>query len=318
MTYDVVTLGEAMLRLWVPPGESLEDAPSLRVSVAGAEANVAAAGARMGLATAWISRLPASPLGRRAAGALRALGVDVSYVTWDPTRRMGTYYVELSAPPRPIHVIYDRASSAASAMTVDHVPWDVVTSSRSLHLSGITPALSPTCREVSTRAVTMAREAGVLVSIDVNYRARLWDVAEAAAVVGELCRDADLVIVTAEDARDLWGVDGDVDTVLARLRERLEARRVVLTMGGDGAAWIDGETSGAAPGLTTSAIDRIGAGDAFAAGVLVGVLGDDLSSGVAKGTAMAALTMGTYGDHFLGDPGEVDQLLSGHPRQVDR
>ncbi len=104
MSYDLVTLGEAMLRLWVPAGQRLEDAPAYNVTVAGAEANVAIAVARAGLSVAWLSRLPASPLGRRAAREIAGHGVDVSHVIWDESGRMGTYFVELSVPPRPVSV----------------------------------------------------------------------------------------------------------------------------------------------------------------------------------------------------------------------
>ncbi|NQV08145.1 sugar kinase [bacterium] len=319
MTYDIVGVGEAMLRLWVPAGERLEDAPSIKVSVAGAEANVAMAAARMGARTAWLSSLPANPLGRRAARDIASHGVDVGHVDWVDGARMGTYYVELSVPPRPITVVYDRAGSAAAAMTSDSIAWPVVESARILHLTGITPALSDTCRDLSEEIVTRARAAGAIVSIDVNYRRMLWEPAECRAVVGALCRDADVVIITREDARDVFGIEGEPAEVLGALGSEFGADHLILTAGSDGGYWATGGETGHCPGYAhAETIDRIGAGDSMAAGVLVGLLDDDLEHGTALGVAMSALKLGIYGDQLSVTPEEVERLMSGHGREVSR
>ena len=141
MTYDVVTLGEAMVRYWVPAGERIESAPVFRVGIAGAEANVAVALARMGRSVAWMSRLPANPLGTRTARALAAQGVDVSHVVWDDAGRMGTYYVELTRPPRPVTVVYDRAGSSVTQLSADTVKTSV--SKKSSTITRICSSLWP-------------------------------------------------------------------------------------------------------------------------------------------------------------------------------
>jgi 2-dehydro-3-deoxygluconokinase len=314
VSYDIVTVGEAMLRLWVPPGERLEDTSAFRVTVAGAEANVAIAAARMGHSVAWISRLPNSPLGRRAAQEIRAHGVDVSHVRWSDEHRMGTYYVELAAPPRPSNVIYDRADSAASHMTAADLVWDVIDSARIVHLSGITPALSDECRAISSE---VARRASSL-CLDVNYRSKLWSPAEARPVLEDLCGQAEVIILTQEDARDVFGLDGDARGVLEELRGLTGATSLVLTRGAAGAAWMSNDELGEAPGYDVEEIDRIGAGDAFAAGVLGGVLAGDLGVGVERGLAMAALKLGMYGDQLRPDPDEVERLLSEPRREIAR
>jgi len=319
MSHDLVTVGEAMLRLWVPPGERLEDAPVYRVTVAGAEANVAMAAARAGLSVAWLSRLPASPLGRRAAREIAGHGVDVSHAVWDPAGRMGTYFVELSVKPRPVSVIYDRAQSAAAAMTPDDIAWDVVESARTVHLSGITPALSPDARATSAEVARRAIASGTSLIVDVNYRAQLWAPDEAARVIGKLCEGASVVIVTTEDAKDLFSLHGTAREVAAAFREKIDAATVIVTEGAAGAAWDSAEGGGAAPGHSADALDRIGAGDAFAAGVVVGFLEGDIASGVNRGLAMAALKLGIFGDQLVVSPEEIDAVIDDDPtREVRR
>lgn len=314
MSYDVVTIGEAMLRFWARPGTRLETAKELEVSVAGAEANVAVALARMGSSVAFLSRLPDSPLGRRAAHEIAGHGVDVSHVQWAPEERMGTYYVELSAPPRPTSVIYDRTDSAASRMEVGDVAWDAVDQARIVHVSGITPALSASCREVVEAVAARARAR----SVDVNYRTKLWPAERARPVLTELCRGAEIVIVTREDARDVFGLAGDPSDVLAGLETLTGARHVVLTLGAGGATWRSAGVEGAAPSHEAEVVDRVGAGDAFAAGVLLGWLEDDVADGVRRGLAMAALKLGIHGDQLTVDPSEVEAVMQGRDREISR
>ena len=319
MTYDIVGIGEVMLRLWLPPGERLEDAPGLRLSVAGGEANVAIAAARMGAATAWLSALPDNALGRRAAREIAAHGVDVSRVRWVPGARMGTFFVELSVPPRPVTVIYDRVGSAASEMDESSIDWDVVETARAVHLTGVTPALSSSCRDLSAQIVRRASAAGALVSIDVNYRRMLWQPGECREVVGALAAAADLLIATGEDAGDVFGLRGSPEGVVESLAGLTRAGRAVLTVGSAGAHWWAAGDHGSYPGFPEAQIvDRIGAGDAFAAGTLLGLLDGDLAHGVALGVAMSALKLGIYGDPMTLTRDEVERLLHGRGREVSR
>lgn len=319
MTHDIVGVGEAMLRLWVASGERLEDAPAFHVAVAGAEANVVMAAARMGASTAWLSALPDNALGRRAAREIASHGVDVSGVRWVSGKRMGTYFLELGTPPRPTSVVYDRAGSAAAAMDTSSIDWTVIEGARLVHITGITPALSTSCRDLSFDVVRRARDAETLVSVDVNYRRMLWEPDECREVVGALAAEADVVIMTTEDARDVFGRSGDVDEILDAIATETGAARVVITAGSHGAHWKAGSERGHRAGYADAAVvDRIGAGDAFAAGVLLGVLDDDLAAGVERGLAMAALKLGILGDQLTATRHEVDLLIAGHGREVAR
>jgi len=318
MTAEVVGIGEAMIRLSVRPGERLETAERFDVHLGGAEANVLAALAQLGRKTAWISRLPDNPLGRRAAAELRRHGVDVDHVRWSTDDRMGLYFVEAGVAPRPTEVWYDRRDSAASVFELDEVPWEVVENARLVHLSGITPALSSSCRDITLRAAEVATRSATMVSIDVNYRSRLWSANQAREVLSELCRYASLLICSAEDARDVFGVGGDGEEAAAGLADVLGVARVVVTAGATGASWYDRGRSDTAAAFEATIIDRVGSGDAFAAGVVAGMLDDDLEAGVRLGLAMAAIKLGLGGDQLVTTAAEVQRLIQGHPRSVRR
>ena len=178
--HDLVGIGEVMLRLAAPPPQRLEQAATLDVQIGGTEANVAAACARLGLRTAYISALPADHAwGDRAVRELTGHGVDCAGVVRRPASRMGLYFLEYGAAPRPVRVLYDRRDSALSRLTPDEVEWSLVRRARLLHLTGVTAALGENLRAVLRRGARRGDGAGVPVSFDVNYRSRLWTPGEA-------------------------------------------------------------------------------------------------------------------------------------------
>lgn len=306
-----------MLRLWVPAGERLEDASSYGAGLGGTEANTAVAVARQGLSAAWFSRLPDNPLGRRAARFLAANGVDVSYVRWEPGGKMGLYFLELSAGVRPPSVLYDRAGSAAASLAPGDIPREAVEGAKVVHLTGITLGLSESARRAVLETAALARRAGAMVVVDVNYRTRLWPVEEAAPAVRELCGMAEVVISTREDARDLFGVTGSAPEAAEALRAETGAAAVV-TAGAEGAAWAGEGGRGERGGYETPVVDRVGAGDAFAAGVVTELVRGGrggLAEGVERGLAMAAVKLGVIGDQLLASPEEIQAVLSADPRR---
>ena len=317
-TPDVYTFGETMLRLSVPVGQRLRSAPSYDAHAGGAESNVAIGLARIGRTVSWGSRLPDTELGRRIAASIAGAGVDVSSVSWSDGERLGTYFVELHSPPAGPSVIYDRADSAGAAIELDDLDLETAMSARLVHLTGITPALSPTCRTTALTVADRVRQQGGLLSVDVNYRARLWGTTEAATTIDELAGGADLVLCSAEDAADLFGEAGPADEVAARLAARWGADRVVVSAGAEGVAWVDRDRAGRVTAPEVGIIDRIGAGDSLAAGVIDGVLDDDLERGVELGVAMAGITLSTHGDAFPGSRREALALTARNGRRVDR
>ena len=302
-----------MLRLSVRPGERLEDAPAFNAHVAGSEANVAFAAARVGLRAAWVSVLPDNVLGRRVANTLAAGGVDTSLVRWEKAGRLGLYFVELAAPPRPIDVLYDRANSTMALATPEMFDWPAVCDTRIMHVSGITLALSDSCRELVRRAVEEGRSRGVMITMDVNYRHRLWSREAAAAAVREIASQVDVMVCTGEDARDLF----DARTA-EQLQDVLGIETVVLTLGVEGAVAVRSGTSVRRPAPAVTTIDRVGAGDAFMAGFVWGLVDGSLELGLERGLAMSALKMTLHGDLFRFDRGDVEALLTGGSREVGR
>jgi 2-dehydro-3-deoxygluconokinase len=237
-------------------------------------------------------------------------GVDLGGVHWCGDGRMGTYFVEFSAPPRPIQVIYDRANSCATQLTPGTVNWETLLSTRLLHLTGITPALSPSCRSIVSEAVVRARQAGVAVSFDVNYRQKLWSAQEATAALTPLLRQADLLFCGHGDAQRLFHCTGDPPSALRQLAEQTSAEVVVMSVGAAGAlAWHGGQVL-QVDAVPVAIVDRLGAGDALAAGVLDGWLDGDLERGLRTGVLLAGLALAQHGDMVVTTRQEVESLLS--------
>jgi 2-dehydro-3-deoxygluconokinase len=306
--FDVTTFGEMMLRLSVPSGERLETATRLDVYPAGAESNVISLLARLGRRTCWFGALPSSPLGRLAGNALRTAGVDESGITWCEGGRMGTYYIEFGAPPRGTQAIYDRTDSCTSRMQPGQIDWDALLDTRLLHLTGITPAISPSCREIIGEALRRAREKDLPVSFDVNYRQKLWPEAEAAETLSALMQGVELLLCSAADAGRLFGCQGDAQEVAEALLSRSHARHVAVTFGEQGALLWTGSPWLHAPARPTQIVDRLGAGDALAAGLIHGWLESSPASGLRYGVTLAAMALSQHGDMLVTDLEELKRV----------
>ena len=307
----VVGIGEAMIRLAPPAGESLESAPALAVQVGGAEANVCVALARLGVPAVWISRLPANPLGRRIAEAVRAAGVDDAGIMWAAEGTAGVMFLEPAAAPRAGEVFYYRRHSAFAGIEADDVPWPLLDGARVVHLTGITPALGERPRELVARAIAEARARQLLISFDVNYRATLWPPATAREILTPLLTGLDIVFLNDRDARSVFEARGDAEAVARSLRDRLRCRVLVLTCGESGALAADAETVVRRPAVRADVVDRVGRGDAFAAGFLYGYLARGTGNGLRYGAALAALKQTYTGDFCRATLRDVEALLRG-------
>ncbi|MCS6776940.1 MAG: sugar kinase [Chloroherpetonaceae bacterium] len=319
--YDVLTFGETMLRLSPPGFGRLEEAVSLEVRIGGSESNTAVAAARLGLRAAWWSRLPASPLGRRVENEIRRWGVDTSHVLWDPSpdARVGVYFLDFGVPPRGIDVYYDRRGSAFSQLDPDAMDFSPVAQAHLLHLTGITPALGPNLLAVTHRLITAARQSGTYISFDVNYRAKLWTPEQARDTLNVLLPRMDLLLCTQSDAALLFGWHGPGETIARQLRAQFGVRAAVVTCGSEGARAVDdrGEWASYSPDLP-HIVDRVGAGDAFNAGALLGFLNNDLQTGLEYGSAMAALKHTMPGDLLLSSRQEIEAVRSGTAHSIRR
>jgi 2-dehydro-3-deoxygluconokinase len=307
--FDVTTTGEAMIRFSVPPGVRLEIADNLDMRPGGAEANLTVALARMKRRSAWMGALPNSPLGRFLANHLRVAGVSLEGIAWSDTDRLGTYYVEFAAPPRATQVIYDRADSCAARMTPAQVHWDLLLDTRLLHLTGITPPLSASSSEIIREAFARARAANIPVSFDVNYRQKLWSEQAAADFIIPLVQGIDLFFCGRSDAKRVMGLSGEPESVVRRMAEITQAKLVVMSLAEQGVIAFDGSQLYHEPAKAVQIIDRPGAGDALAAGIIHGWLDGDLPRGLKMGVVMAALALSQHGDMLVTTPEEVNTLM---------
>jgi 2-dehydro-3-deoxygluconokinase len=289
----VVTAGETMVLVVPPAPGRLRHAGAVTLSIGGAESNVAIGLSRLGVPSSWVSALGEDELGELVLHRVRAEGVDTSAVRRVADRPTGLYLREEVAGA--LRVYYYRSGSAASTLAPGFFDPAVLDGAAFLHLTGITGALSPESAEFLTWAARTAREAGVRVSYDVNYRSRLWEPAAARAASEAMLPYVDVLLVGDEEARALWGWDDD--TCLDRLADTGPSE-VVLKLGARGcAAVIDGERLTSA-GFPARQLDPIGAGDAFAAGYLAATLeGLDPAGRLRTANAMGAFCVQNLGDY---------------------
>ena len=342
MRYDVITFGETMIRFSPVDGQMLEQADYLRADAAGTESNMAAALARMGADVAWVSVLPDHPAGRWIASRLALHGVDTSHVAWGDersgwsgqsgqsgrdigaeqamrserskramrTKRAGVFFLEPGTPPRGSRVVYDRAGSAATGLTPAAVEDALRSGARIVHTSGITASLSPACLETVARVLGSRTERGYRTSFDINYRAKLWSPERARAVLESLLDQVDILVSTSDDAALIFGMDGAPEEIIDALHGRFGNEIIVLTLAEGGAVGWSAETGF----LRTSPyavepVDRLGAGDAFDAGLLYGLLREDLPAGLSYGTALSALCLSERGDMTWSTLEEVKRMV---------
>lgn len=327
--YDVVTFGEAMVRLSPPHFQRLEQARSLDLHVGGAELNVAVGVTRFGLKSAWVSKLPKNGLGYLIRDRAQEFGVDCSHIVWSDKGRAGIYFVEFGASPRASSVLYDRTNSAVSLIQPGEVDWArVFTGTRHFHMSGITPALSASAAETTVEALRAAKKAGCTVSYDLNYRKKLWTPADAKRVQEPLMAEVDILITTEEDTNVVFGIkEKDYETVAEKLAQTFRFKIVAITLREDLSVWRNNWTAIAYHEgkiyrdrkYEVEIVDRVGAGDSFTAGFLYGWLKEgDVQKGVQHGNAFAALKHTVPGDFNWATQEEVEAQLKGAGLRISR
>jgi 2-dehydro-3-deoxygluconokinase len=315
----VVTFGEAMLRLSPPGRLRLEQARRLEAWPAGAELNVAIGLARLGADAAWVSRVPTGPLGEIILSHARSHGVDVYGVLRADDERLGLYFAEVCEPPLPSRVVYDRAGSAFATLDSGELDWPSLRAGAdAFHVSGISAAVSDRCASAVADALAAAQGH---TSYDLNLRTLLAPPERWRANLEVVADSVDTLVCSVHDAREVFGIDRHVEEVVAALRERLGVGRAVVSRRVPDGADLRRETAAVdSSGVTTaisppfSGSEPIGAGDAFCAGLLYGLLTDGIQRGLELGGAMAAAKQGIPGDAPLVDAEELELALAGDPR----
>ncbi|MHC3458999.1 sugar kinase [Streptomyces flavovirens] len=308
----VACIGETMAALVPDPAGPLDGAGVLGIRIAGAESNVAMYLADHGVPVRWVSALGDDPFGRRIRAEVAAAGVDVSGVRTDPHRPTGLLVKDPGTDGTRVH--YYRRGSAASALSPALLDDDAVRTAGLVHLSGITPALSTGCRDLVTALLEAdPGERTRPVSFDVNHRAALWPDGTAAEVLLRLARRADLTFVGLDEAQDLWG---DAAADAAAVRDLLPRPRILVVKDGarEATAFVGSEVH-TVPAPRVDVVEPVGAGDAFAAGFIAGLLrGEAPVRALRLGHLTAGAALRVTGDHGpLPDRARLAELLDGTP-----
>ncbi len=318
-----VTLGEIMLRLMPPGFRRLLQAETFEAEYGGAEANVAVALAVWGEEAKFVSKVPANGLGQAAVNKLRRYGVDTRQILRGGDR-LGIYYAERGADRRASNIVYDRMNSAFACSEAEEYDWDAVFAGADwFHITGITPALGEGCARLAETACRRAKEHGAVVSCDVNYRSKLWGEEQAAKTLEGLFRYADVCIVNENHAKELFGCTDE-----CTLAERYGFTHVAFTCRRTqdarhnsigGSLYANGERVQSRTYAMEMA-DRIGGGDAFAAGLIYALgNGFPLQKAVDFAVAASCLKHSVEGDCCLVEKEQILQLANGgDPAQVKR
>lgn len=329
----VVTFGELMLRLSPPAGVRFRQADRFDVTYGGAEANVAVSLAQWGMPSRYVTALPEHDLGQAAVDKLRSLGVETSHILRRGDR-LGVYFLEHGAAQRPSRVIYDRAGSAVSGLQPGDVDWDEVFADATwFHWTGITPALSESAAEATLEAVRAAKRLGLTVSADLNFRSKLWSRERAGSVMTPLMEYVDVLVGNEDDAANVFGIAaGDTNVergaldfaayedVARQLVERFDLQMAAITLRESHSAsensWSaclhDGRQFLRGPSYRIQLVDRVGAGDAFTAGLIFATLTERRrQEALAFAIAASCLKQTISGDFNLVSVAEVEALAAG-------
>ena len=335
MSFRVVTFGEIMLRLKSPGHERLFQSPVLEATFGGGEANVAVSLANFGASAAFVTVLPEGPIGDACLGELRRFGVDTSHIA-RADGRMGIYFLENGANQRPSVVVYDRAGSCMAKAGPGDVDWErALEGAHWFHLTGITPALSASAANLALEGVQAAKERGLTVSCDLNYRAKLWKYGKSAPEVMRMLMEfVDVGIANEEDCQKSLGIQVNVSVESGHLEaeayraltERVltefpNVRAMAITLRESRGADINGWSAClndredfhvSRKYEITDIVDRVGGGDAFAAGLIFGMHRYRTSREALEFAAAAScLKHSIPGDFNRVSVGEVEKLMGG-------
>lgn len=317
-TFDVTTFGEGGLQLSVPVGHRIATTDSFTVRVSGTEGGLVSDLSRLGWRTAWVSGLAKTFAGERVAQEFRSAGVDLSRIVWQDSGRTSIYYVEYASPPRSTTVLYDRKDSCITRLTSADIDWDFLLDTQIIHMSGITVPLSENCQQIVREALRRAKASNITTSFDVNYRTQLWEPTTAKRVLNTITSDVDILFCNYRDSTTVLGYSGTPESILKNMVEDLPAQYIVMPDSENGVYGWDGKRITHVPARKVKIVDRVGAGDALAAGVLHGYLQGDFIKGLHYGVTMSALVLSQYGEIVITTSNELEALLSSNSIDIVR
>ena len=331
----IVTFGELMLRLQPYNYERFVQCDHVEFTFGGGEANVAVSLANYGMDVAFVTKLPTHSIGQAAVNSLRRYGVDTTKIVRGG-ERVGIYFNEKGASQRGSVCIYDRANSAIQMASPDEFNWDEIFEGvQWFHFTGITPALGPNLVEICKQACLAAKERGIKISCDLNYRGKLWTRAQAREAMTELCQYVDVCISNEEDAKDVFGIEAEATdiysgnlnhegykSVAKQLADKFGFEMVAITLRESRSAFDNGWSAMLYNVVTDEycfskrydlhIIDRVGGGDSFGGGLIYSLLsGKDTQSAVEFAVAASALKHSIEGDYNMVTLAEVEKLAGG-------
>lgn len=330
----VVTFGELMLRLAPENYLRFVQSDKLEATFGGAEANVAVSLANYGMDCAFVTRLPSHEIGQAAVNSLRKFGVDTTKIVRGG-ERVGIYYCEKGASQRPSKVIYDRAGSAIATAAETDFDWDKIFDGVNwFHFTGITPALSDACAKITLDACKKAKEKGITISCDLNFRKKLWSKEKASEVMSKVCLYVDYCIANEEDAKDVFGIeaaDTDIDSgklnregyisVAKQLTEKFNFKGVAITLresisandnNWSGMFYTDGRAFFSKK-YAMHIVDRVGGGDSFGGGLIYSLMsGKSSEETIEFAVASSCLKHSVEGDYNMVSVAEVETLANGN------
>lgn len=326
-SFDLLSLGEVLLRLSPLDGDLLARGDFLQRHLGGAELNVAAGVAQLGLKTGIITKLPANDIGTYAKNKIRFCGVSDEYTVYDTSKdtRLGVYYYESGAAPRKPSIVYDRKNSSVNNISPNDFDDSLFSSTRCFHTSGITLALSNQCRETAISMIKLFKEAGALISFDVNFRGNLWTGDEARECIEQILPLVDIFFCSEDTARLTFLKEGDAKEIMKSFTRDYPIRIVASTQRivhspkrhTFGSIIYDAKTDTyyeEEPYKDIEIIDRIGSGDAYVAGVLYGLLSDynDCQRAVEIGDATSAVKNTIPGDMPSFNLEQIKSIIQSH------
>lgn len=322
--FDLVSFGEVMLRLSPPDKEKISHGQVFEKNAGGAELNVASGASLLGIRTAIITKLPDNKVGRFAKYKIRYGNVSDDYIIYDTSneKRLGIYYYESGAYPRKSSVVYDRANSSITNISLDEINSEIYDKTRLFHISGITLALNENLRKVSLELIKNFKSKGVAISFDANYRASLWSEELARETITGILPYVDILFISEETSRRMMQRTGTLEEIMKNYTTEygckivLTTRREVVspTRHNFGSKiYYDGKFFEQEPYKNIEVVDRIGSGDAYVAGALFGILKyGDIQKALEFGNAMSAVKNTTYGDMPASSLEEIESIISSH------
>ncbi|MEG2923535.1 MAG: sugar kinase [Oscillospiraceae bacterium] len=324
--FDLITLGEIMLRLSTPSNERLQRGDIFEKRAGGSELNVASGVSLLGLRTGVISKLPDNAMGTYIKNRIRFVGVSDDYLIYDKSddARLGIYYYENGAAPRKPSIVYDRKGASINRISLDELPSDVYESTRCFHTSGITLALSPQLRTTAIELMRRFKQSGAMLSFDVNYRANLWSEQDALCAIKEILPLIDVLFVSEETSRRMFAKEGELCDIMQSYCTEYGIKLVATTQrivksprkhsfGSVIYDSADGKFYTENPYEDIDVVDRIGSGDAYVAGVLFGLLKyGETQKALEFGNATAAVKNTIPGDLPSSDYKEISAIIASH------